>query len=423
MIKIEEHNIKKNFDVIIIGGGMTGCASAYFLTKGGMKVALIEMRSICSGSSGRNGGQVIQVEGRDELSPEMCKKKNSIAAPGKKLLSELNEELDFDIEYRKNGSLDMAYSEHDEKIIKQNIDWQRDAGEDKLVYLDPADLKEFCPVFGDEIRGAKLRKDDGNVNPFRITYAFAFAAQRLGASIFTYTTVKSLITGRDKVLGVRTDKGDFLAGYGVVNATNAWTKYLFPEYPVVPCKILAFVTEQLPTIPLPAIETVTNDDFDRTPFLFYGGSQKDGNVIIGGPPVTLPESMDDHFNEDLMYDDISRFKRLYAKYWPKIKDVSLIRGWGGALGFTPDALPLVGRTRFENLYMNTGFTNGMAWCPICGQLIAEVILKNGKTSIPIDIMDPERFSGEVFDWPEKYNYTILHNYLATKHEAERSKGY
>jgi glycine/D-amino acid oxidase-like deaminating enzyme len=241
--------------------------------------------------------------------------------------------------------------------------------------------------------------------------------------VFTYTTVREVIFEKSKAVGVRTDDGDLFAKHGVVNATNAWTKDITPEYPVVPCKILAFVTEQLPVIPLPPTETVVCDlegdagygVNNNEAYLFFGGSQVDGNVIIGGPPIHFPLDMDDHLNETVYHEDFLRFRTLFSRYWPQIRGASLIRGWGGALGFTPDALPLVGPTRYENFYMNSGFTNGMCWCPICGKLMAEYILDNGKTSLPLDMMDPERFSGQVFEWPERFNYTVLHNYIHDRH--------
>jgi sarcosine oxidase subunit beta len=415
---------RKNYDVIVIGGGMTGCATAYYLAKGGMDVALVEKRSICSGASGRNGGQVIQVEGRDELTKDLIIQKNSIGYHGKKLLDTLNDELECDIEFKKTGGVDLAYTDNDEEIIKQVIEWQWEAGDKDVEYIDASEIKSLYPVFGDELRGGKIRRDDGNANPFKITYGFALAAIRLGCALFTYTTVREIIYKKNKAVGVKTGNGELFAKHGVVNATNAWTKYVFPEYPVVPCKILAFVTEQLPVIPLPPTETVVCDvkgdigfgKNNNEAYLFFGGSQVDGNVIIGGPPVEFPLNMDDHFNEIVYYDDFLRFRTLFSRYWPNIHGVSLIRGWGGALGFTPDALPLVGPTKYENLYMNTGFTNGMCWCPVCGKLMAEYILNDGETSLPINMMNPERFSGEVFEWPERFNYTVLHNYIHDKHQ-------
>ena len=416
---------KKHFDAIVIGGGMTGCATAYYLAKGGMDVALIEKRSVCSGASGRNGGQVIQVEGRDELTRDIISKKNSIAFHGKKILDTLNDELGCDIEYRKTGGLDLAYSDHDENVIKEIIQLQHEVGDTDVEYIEAAEVMDICPIFGDGLRGAKYRKDDGNANPFKITYGFALAGIKLGVSLFTYTSVKAIKYENNKAVGVSTDRGELYAKHCIVNATNAWTKYIFPDYPIVPCKILAFATEQLPIIPLPPAETIIYDregdagyrEDNNEAYLFYGGSQVDGNIIIGGPPVRLPETMDDHFNEDVYYDDFLRFRTIFGRYWTKVANVSLLRGWGGALGFTPDALPLVGPTRYENLYINAGFTNGMCWCPICGKLLSEYILEDGRTSVPIDFMDPERFSGEVFEWPEKYNYTVLHNYITEKHKS------
>jgi sarcosine oxidase subunit beta len=418
-----ELKMKKNYDVIVIGGGMTGCATAYYLAKGGMDVALIEKRAICSGASGRNGGQVIQVEGRDELTKDLIEKKNSIGYHGKEMLDTLNDELGWDIEFRKTGGLDLAYSDDDERIIKKVIEWQWEVGDKGVEYLSSSEIQALYPVFGEELRGGKIRRDDGNANPFRITYGFALAAIRLGVSVFTYTTVREVVFEKSKAVGVRTDDGELFAKHGVVNATNAWTKDIMPEYPVVPCKILAFVTEQLPVIPLPPTETVVFDlegdagygVNNNESYLFFGGSQVDGNIIIGGPPVQFPLDMNDHLNEMVYHEDFLRFRTLFSRYWPHIRGVSLIRGWGGALGFTPDALPLVGPTRYENLYMNSGFTNGMCWCPICGKLMAEFILNNGKTSIPLAMMDPERFRGQVFEWPERFNYTVLHNYIHDRH--------
>ena len=414
---------RKNYDVIVIGGGMAGCATAYYLAKGGMDVAVIEKRAVCSGASGRNGGQVIQVEGRDELTRDLVSKKNSIAFHGKILLGTLNDELGWDVEYIKTGGLDLAYSDEDEKSIKKVIQVQYEAGDMGVEYIGDAEVREICPILDEKVRGGKLRKDDGNANPFKITYGFALAARRLGASIHTYTAAQSILFEKHRAAGVRTDKGDYFAKHGIVNATNAWTKFLFPDFPIVPCKILAFVTEQFPIIPVTPTESVVCDregdagyrEGQNQPYLFYGGSQVDGNIIIGGPPVYFPDGMDDHFNESITYEDFMRFKTLFGRYWSTLEGVSLLRGWGGALGFTPDALPLLGPTRYENLYMNAGYTNGMCWCPICGKLTAEYILNGGNTSLPVGFMDPERFRNEKFEWPERYNYTVLHNYIAAKH--------
>ena len=111
-------------------------------------------------------------------------------------------------------------------------------------------------------------------------------------------------------------------------------------------------------------------------------------------PLTLPEFM--------------------YKFWVKAKSASLIRAWAGALPFTPDGMPLVGSTKYKNLYMNSGNVNGCVFCPITGKLIAEYILNNGKTSIPIDFLNPERFEGDKFEWPEKYDYNTLVDYLSKK---------
>jgi len=396
---------KKNFDAIVIGGGYTGCSAAYFLTKAGMNVALIEMNSICSGASGRNGGQVIQLEGREELTKEKIIKRNSITCLNKRLLESLNDELECDIEFIKNGSLDVAFSEEESDIIKKVMEIQYETGDEGVEFISPERIKDICPAYGDNFKGAKLRYDDGSVNPFKMAHGFAFAAQRKGMKIYTYTKVLSIIFNGSKAVGVKTDKGDFFAEKAIINATNAWSKLLIEEYPIVPCKILGFVTEQLPVIPIQSVEAYPGD------FAIYGSSQKHGNILIGGAPYDFPKDMEDHLSQDVSYLDFLRYGKVFKFTWPNVREVSFIRAWAGAVGFTPDSYPLVGPTKYDNFYINGGFTNGNSWCPICGKLLAEYLVNNGKTSVPIDFLDPERFASHKFEWPKEYNYTVLHNYI------------
>jgi sarcosine oxidase subunit beta len=431
-MNIQQKN-NNQFDIIVIGGGMAGCAAAYYLTKGGMNAALIEMREICSGASGRMGGQVLELEpvaseaaagGKYTLTKEVLKKKNKMAHHDKLLLGTLNDELNCDIEYIKNGSVVIAYSQDEADEIKKGIELQRESEDTNIVFLSPSEVSTLYPVFGDNLYGARYSEDDGNANPFKITYGYAYTAKKIGMKIFTHTTVKSLIMRNNKVKGVQTDKGKFYAKYGVVVSTSAWTRYFLPDYPIIPWKHLAFATEQLPVMPVPATDIYYRIDKGRIvdsysclqqnesmPFRVFGGSQKNGNIIIGGDPVSLL-SMEDHYNEDVYFEDFLRYGAVFTRFWSKIKDVSFIRGWAGIMGLTPDALPLVGPTRYENLFMNTGLVNGNGNCPICGKLISEYILNNGKTSIPIDFLDPERFRDDVFEWPERYDYNVVADYLS-----------
>lgn len=395
-----------NFDAIVIGAGYSGCSTAYYLAKAGMDVAIIDMRAVCSGASGRNGGQVIQLEGREELTKEKIIKRNMITSENKKLLEGLPEELGYDVEFLKIGSLDVAYSEEEAETIKRIMKIQHDTGDDEVEFLTREEMDEISPIFGNNFHGAKIRRSDGSINPFKMAHSYIYAGMKKGLKVYTYSKVENLIIKNGKVTGIKTKNNTFIAKYAVINATNAWSRYLIDEYPIMPCKILGFVTEQLPVIPVLSIEALPLG------IGIYGSSQKDGSILIGGAPYTNPKNMDEHLSEKVFYEDFIQYGELFEYSWPAIKKVSFIRSWAGAVGFTPDSYPLVGPTKYDNLYIIAGFTNGNSWCPICGRLLSEYILNEGKTSINIDFLDPERFKEKKFDWPKSYNYTVLHNYIA-----------
>ena len=309
-------------------------------------------------------------------------------------------------------------------MVKKGVEYQKKTEESSVTFLSPSEVSRLYPVFGDNQYGARFSDTDGNANPFRITYGFVHTGQKIGLKTFTHTVVRSLIFQGKKVVGVKTNKGDFFARSGVILATSPWTKNILPDYPIIPWKHLGFVTEQLPILPVPATDIYYGiekgmivDSYSQKegsmPFRVFGGSQKEGSILIGGDPVNYFK-MDDHFNEDVSLEDFLRYGAVFSKFWTMVKDVSLIRAWSGTLSFTPDALPFVGATRYKNLYMNSGNINGTVFCPITGKLIAEYVLNNGKTSLSIDFMDPERFIDDRFEWPEKYDYNVLAEYINKK---------
>ena len=417
---------EREFDVIVVGAGLAGCSTAYYLNKGGMKIALLEKREVCSGASGRMGGQVLELEpatseaaagGKYTLS-------NIMARNGKILLDSLSDELEIDIEYVKNGSVVLAYSKEEAEEIKKGVEHQNEIEKTDIIFLNSSQVSKLYSVFDNNLYGARYSETDGNANPFKIAYGFAYAAQRGGLKIFTHTPVKSLIFNKNKVTGVKTNNGEFYASFGVVLATSAWNKNILPEYPILPWKHLGFVTEQLPIFPVPATDIYYGIDNNKIvdshsqkkgnmPFRVFGGSQKEGSIIIGGDPVR-PLKMEDHLTENVNLEDFRRYGAVFNKFWLKAKNVSLLRAWAGALPFTPDGMPLVGPTKYENLYMNSGNVNGNVFCPITGKTIAEYMLNNGKTSIPLDFLNPERFADDIFKWPKKYDYNILADYISKK---------
>jgi glycine/D-amino acid oxidase-like deaminating enzyme len=122
----------------------------------------------------------------------------------------------------------------------------------------------------------------------------------------------------------------------------------------------------------------------------------------------MPDSVEGHFKEAASLEELERFAGMLSTLYPSLKRVSFIRIWTGVMGMTPDRLPYIGPVPgFENYFINTGYSNGLAYCPIGGKLSSEYILNKGNTSISLDLVNPERFYGKQFELPKQYNYELL----------------
>ncbi len=396
-------NIPHAFDVIIIGGGISGCATAYYLAKAGFDVVVVEQRSISSGASGRMGSCLTQLDGR-EMTIERVRKRLPFVRADIELLRGLNDELGRDIEFQQFGSIDLSSGEEESEELKNLVEIQKAGGDDATEFFDKYIIKEKYPFLAENILfDSKFCRIDGSVNPIKMCWAFALTAnERYKTQLITQTRVEEIIFRGGKAVGVRTNNGEIMANSWVINCTNAWSPQIAPEITVFPVLNVVSVTEKVPLIPIPTWEYTYNG------YYCYGTSQKNGSLIIGGHPTYEPETDQERFEESAAFEDLERLASVFIFLYPSLKGVSFLRIWAGTFAMTPDRLPYIGpMPGYDNYFVNTGYSNGIGYCIIGAKLTSEYILNNGVTSIPIDLFRPDRFTGMKFEMPKRYSYKFL----------------
>ena len=390
-------------DAVVIGGGMVGCGLAYQLCKRGRKVLVIERRNVCSGATGRCGGMVMKIDGRD-TDPAEITKRWSYVSENDRMLDGLEEELDAEFGLWRRGSLDIARTEAEMELLQRVIGVQKELGDEEIQMLEGRALRRLSPVLDGSCIGARYRPSDGCLDPFGLTHAFMSKAVEMGAEFMTRTSAEEILFDGDEVTGVRTERGAIESGV-VVNATNGWAAQLTPQVPVIPLRSLAVVTEPAPPVPALTFEAELHAK------IVYGCTQtRRGNILVGGPPEG-PAAMEEQFDERVSLWELQFSSSVIAEMLPALSGLSVIRSWSGAMGITPDGLPCVGRLEpFGGLYVAAGYPNGMSYAPVTARLLAELIVE-GESSIPLDALNPNRFKGRVYDWPEEYDYTVLAEFL------------
>ncbi|MGQ9571546.1 MAG: NAD(P)/FAD-dependent oxidoreductase [Thermodesulfovibrionales bacterium] len=393
-------------DMVIVGGGLSGCATAYYLAKGGMEVVVVERRSIASGATGRNGSCLTQLDGR-EMTVNRVRKRLFFVGADIELLRGLDDELGRDIELQQFGSMDLASSEEESEELRNLVGIQKTGGDDATEFLDRKSLRDVCPVLEGNIYDSKFCLIDGSVNPIKMCWAFALTAyERYRVLFITQTRVERISFIGGKACGVRTSLGEIIARSWVINCTNACSPDIEPSIAVFPVLNVVAVTERVPPLPIITWE------YTYKGYYYYGTSQKNRSLIIGGHPTIEPETREEHFSESTSFEDLKRFANVLYFLYPSLKDVSFTRIWAGTFAMTIDRLPYVGpMPGYDHYFINTGYSNGMGYCLIGAKLTAEYILNKGRTSMPLDTLRPDRFTGMKFEIPRRCSYKLLEKFI------------
>lgn len=368
-------------DVVIIGGGISGCAIAYNLVKKGVqKVVVIEKNYLASGATGRCGAGIRQQWGT-EMNCKLAKLSCDFFENAKEEL-----QYDGDIEFKQEGYLIVSSTEKEHEQSKKNVSLQNSLDiPSKMLTLSEA--KEIVPFLNTEnLISATFCKKDGHLNPFHTTEAFAQAARRLGAKIYTHTEVTGILVENGKIKGVRTDKGDISTNI-VVNAAGGYSQIIASMagvgLPIYSERHQILVTEPVNPVLKPMVMSFSLN--------LYCQQVPHGGFIMGRTDHSEPRDLRITSSWQFL-DDMAK---TISNLLPPLKNIRILRQWAGLYNITPDKQPIYGPIdELEGFYLAVGFSgHGFMFGPATGILLAENILGE-KTTLPIDSLFMSRFKSE-----------------------------
>lgn len=374
--------MKQTADVIIIGGGVVGCAAAYYLAKKGVKdVCVLEAdKSIGHGGSSRNGGGVRQ-SGRDvrELPYAMYAIQN--------MWPTLSEELGVDVEYYQKGNLRLGKTEAHLKKLNQLASNAQSVGLDVRM-VDGKEVKELCPYLSDEIIGASWCPTDGHANPMMTTLAYYKRSVEMGVRYFTEAKVKELKKIKGKLRQVILETGEVFEADTVILAAGYESRYIARtvgiDIPMTRYFEEALVTEMQPHMFDIMLGTADAD--------FYGHQAKHGSFVFGSESGL--EEATDMSPAELKTNalTLSAGCRAVMGYIPLLKDAKIVRSWGGWLDLCYDGVPVISRVdEVPGLILACAFTgHGFGTAPSVGLMLAQMVLGE-ETVVDISSLRYDRF--------------------------------
>jgi len=384
-------------DVAILGGGLVGCATAWFLARRGLSVIVIESGDLNQGASGRNAGSLhFQLEPRmtDVLrsSPERLGQLVPLSLQAIDDWRTLPEAVDADLEVAMHGGLLVAETAEDVELLERKGVLEQRVGLPSEM-LDRSGLARIAPYLGVSVCGAAYCSVEGHANPRLVAPALARAAQRAGARLavgMTYRGARRAAGAWELAVTAEDGRTLELCARHLVVAAGAWSG-----------PVLESLGAPLPLRPIPLTMSVTERTRPAIGHLIQHMSRhlslkqlKSGNVIVGGSwPSRLRwsgEVAGQSDNELLPQSIIGNFV-VARDIVPLVSSLHVLRSWSGIASDTPDHLPLLGRVPgLVDAYVAAGgstFTLG----PTVGRLLSELIV-DGRPTLSIAPFDPGRFA-------------------------------
>jgi sarcosine oxidase subunit beta len=374
------HDLRSHYDVVIVGGGAHGLATAYYLAKnhGVKNVAVLEKSYIGAGGSGRN----TTIVRSNYRTPEGAEFYNASV----KLYESLSAELDFNVMFSQHGHLTLAHSDRGMITAAERAEVNKVLGIESYV-ADAAEVKRLCPQIniGQDVTwpivGALYHPPGGIIRHDAVVWGYAKGAARHGVEIHQDTEVLGISRENGRVTGVRTSRGEVSCGT-VISCVAGWSTQIGDmvgvKLPIWTSILQACVTE--PVKPFLNVVIVSSQ------MHVYISQTDRGEFLMGSEIEPYPT-----FSSKGTFPFIESLAKHILELFPQLYGTRILRQWTGLSDMTPDYSPILGVTEVEGFIMDCGWgTYGFKASPIVGWTLAELVATK-KTPALIEPFKLERF--------------------------------
>ncbi|MFQ5872411.1 MAG: FAD-dependent oxidoreductase [Dehalococcoidia bacterium] len=369
------------YDVVIIGAGAHGLATAYYLGKLGVtNVALLDKGYLGGGASARSTAilraNYVTTEGIPFFHESL------------KLYEDLAQDLNYNLLFSQFGRLELAHTESSIYALRIRAEFNSALGVDSRM-VGPEEIEELVPPL-DLRRGKDLpilaglyHPPAGVIRHDAVIWAYARAVDRMGAEVHPFTQVTGIQRRNGRVVGVETNRGNVEADV-ILNCTAGWSstvaKMVGLELPIVTHPLQALVTEPLK----PFLKT----GISSTNFHVYIYQTDRGELVIGGAVEHYPT-----YTEKSTYPRLEDLVSHTLELLPCLREVNVLRQWAGLCDMTPDYAPIMGPVPgIDGFLLSCGWgTYGFKAAPIAGKTMAELIA-TGRTPDLIKPFSIDRFA-------------------------------
>lgn len=370
--------------VIVVGGGLVGTSTAYFAAREGMQVTLLEQEHAGYGASGRNPGFVWL----------HCRNPGwamQISLAGRALYEDLLRDLPVPFEFRADGGLIYFTTPEQGRVFEEFVAARRADGLD-MELIDGAEVRRQVGPIRPDVLGASFCHNDAQINTPTVVAALVAGARSEGADVREGVEMTELIRDGDRVVGVETNQGRFMADLVVV-ATGAWTRKLLAangikaHVGIERLQVLATAPRPLdirPVVygPLAAkqyslfrdLPSWNQDDF-MAPYEIETGnfflqlvSQRANGETLLGCPMDYPSDV----SHEVTLIGLRDTAQAISDDFPGLRNVPIVRMWAGVLPYTSDQLPIVDEVE-PGLFLAAGHIFGNAAGPMTGKLLSQML--------------------------------------------------
>jgi len=372
--------LKSSYDVVIIGGGGHGVATAYYLAKyhGITNVAILEKGYLGGGNTARNTAVI---------------RSNYLTSEGVKfytesvnMFKELSNEFDFNIMYSERGQLTLAHTDAAVRSFRQRAEVNKHFG-GRTELIGPQEIKELVPTLNMNpahmpVLAGLWHMDGATARHDAVAWGYAKGATQRGVELHQLTEVTDVVVNNNKVTGVKTNRGTVqcgcviqaVAGHSSLVAAKAGFRMPITTYP-----LQAMVTQP--------VKPFLDQMVSSSALHCYVQQTSRGEIVFGGgsDPYPLYNTRSTlELKENLLAHAIEMF--------PFMANIKLMRQWTGITDMTSDYSPIMGLSPVDNYYLDAGWgTWGFKATPICGKTMAELVASGGKVPELIKPFSMDRF--------------------------------